>query len=87
MLRMFSYAGARRGWGSHDLVRVGERGGVLFCAELLFEKKSLGPTVRRGRTRQKRPRETGAIFSASRARRAGHGARARARPRGRAPGA
>ena len=36
MLRMFSCAGACRVWGSHDLVRAGERRGILFCAELFF---------------------------------------------------
>ena len=39
-LHMFSCAGARRVWGSHDLLRVGERRGVLFCAELFFENMS-----------------------------------------------
>ena len=48
--------GARRVWGSHDLVCVGERRGVLFCADLFFEKMSCAHSAAGGHTQKTAPR-------------------------------
>ena len=64
------------------------RGVFLRCTLNCVFQMSWGRSAGGGGDRAQRcPRENADIFSASKARRAGQKARARARPRGRAPGA